>query len=301
MPTTGTSARGFTDVHVHLQDPRFGKTFDEIGEYLQRAKSHGISRFICASASPADWNRTAALARRFSDVLPTFGIHPWNCQRVSDGWVAPLTLFLDECVAKDGVFKAAIGEAGLDYAVRDCDDSVRAAQEKTLRLQLELADERKLPATLHSVRSNDALLTIMKDYPNVPVWLLHGWRLTENDIERAVDMGAFFSFSDRSLSNEVSRQGVARVPRDRILLESDGPRLLPPNGYGNKRGEPIRKMAAVQALGEGGYILAEPAALLRTATEIAELRRVAMDEFFRQLAVNEKRFLANWPRVSVDA
>ena len=41
------SARGFTDVHVHLH-PRFGKTF-EIGEYLQRAKSMG-SAFIIASA-----------------------------------------------------------------------------------------------------------------------------------------------------------------------------------------------------------------------------------------------------------
>ena len=208
---------------------------------------------------------------------------------VSDGWVA--STLSRECVAKDAPLSGDGELVSVPFAI---DDSARRAEDA--RLQLELADGGSCPPSFGSLQR--ALLDherLSQRSSVAPARM----RLTENDIERAV-VGAF-SFSTVLFSNEVSRQGVARGPRDRILLESDGPRLLPPHGYGNKRGEPIRKMAAVQALGEGGYILAEPAALLRTATEIAELRRVAMDEFFRQLAVNEKRFLANWPRVSVDA
>ena len=47
-----------------------------------------------------------------------------------------------------------------------------------------------------------------------------------------------------------------------------------------------------------GERLAEPGSLLRTAEEIARIRKTSTDDFFRQLAINEKRFLANWPKKS---
>lgn len=300
MTLSASSTRGFTDAHVHLQDKRFGETLEDVRLYLERAKAAGVARFICSSASPADWNRTAALAKRFPDVYPEFGVHPWNCERVSGDWLTPLTRFLDNFVAGDGATKAALGEVGLDFAVRGCDDAIREKQEKILREQLALADARKIPVTLHSVRANDRLLAIMKDYPNVSAWLLHGWRATPSEIDRAVDLGSFFSFSARSVATNArgSREFAARVPRDRVLLESDGPTPLPPDGYGSKPGEPARRTVAVQGRGEDGFLLAEPASLLATARELAAIRRTPLDEFFRQLAVNERRFLANWPRAN---
>ncbi len=297
MTASETSTRGFTDAHVHLHDKRFGKTWDETAEYIERAKSHGVVRFICASASPGDWNRVAELAKRFPDVYPMFGVHPWNVERVSGDWLVPLTQFLDSFVAHDGATKASLGEVGLDYAVRGCDDNLRAVQEKVLRAQLELADERKLPVAVHSVRANERMLTIMKDFPNVPAWLLHSWRASEHEIERACEMGAFFSFSARAVADNARafRECVARTPRDRLLVESDGPTPLPPNGYDMKEGEPVRQSVDVQARDADGFLLAEPASLLATAREIASVRRTPLDEFFRQLSVNERRFLANWP------
>lgn len=298
MTGTASSSRGFTDVHVHLYDKRFGATPEEVAVYLERARSHGVVRFVCATASPADWNRTADLARRFPGVYPSFGVHPWNCKRVSDGWLAPLANFLDGYVANDGNTKAALGEVGLDFAVRDCTDELRDAQEKMLRDQLKLADERKIPVTLHSVRANERVLDIMRDYRNVPAWLLHGWRATTPEIERAVELGAFFSFSARSVAANAlaSRECVAKVPRDRILLESDGPTQLPPNGYMLQPGEKTRQTVAPQFRDDDGFLLAEPASLLKTASEVAKIRRAPVDEFFRQLSVNERRFFANWPK-----
>ena len=299
MTGSETSSRGFADVHVHLYDKRFGATLEELGQYLERAKAHGVGRSVCACASPGDWNRAAEIARKFPDVYPSFGVHPWNCRRVSGDWLAPLANFLDAFVAYDGVTKAALGEVGLDFAVRDCDDALRAAQEKTLRDQLELADARKIPVAVHSVRSNDRVLSIIREYSNVPAWLLHGWSATPEEIERAVEIGAFFSFSARSVAKNarVSRETVARVPRDRILVESDGPTPLPPDGYGAAEGEVPRKSIALQSRDEEGFLVAEPASILATAKEIALLRKTTLDDFFRQLTINERRFFASWPTV----
>ena len=121
MTVSEKSSRGFADVHAHLYDKRFGATLEETAQYLERAKTHGVARCVCACASPGDWNRAAEIAKKLPDVFPAFGVHPWNCRRVSGDWLAPLANFLDAFVAYDGVTKAALGEVGLDFAVRGCD------------------------------------------------------------------------------------------------------------------------------------------------------------------------------------
>ena len=162
MTNAETKGHGFTDAHVHLQDRRFGETWDEVGQYLARAKESGIERFLCVSASPADWNRTAELARRFDSIYPSFGVHPWSCRRIQGDWLGALTMFLDSYVAKDGVTKAALGEVGLDYAVRQCDETLQKEQEELFLAQLQLANDRAIPVTLHSVRANFRILEIIK-------------------------------------------------------------------------------------------------------------------------------------------
>ena len=225
MTVSEKSSRGFADVHAHLYDKRFGATLEETAQYLERAKTHGVARCVCACASPGDWNRAAEIAKKLPDVFPAFGVHPWNCRRVSGDWLAPLANFLDSFVAYDGATKAALGEVGLDFAVRDCDDELRKAQEKTFRDQLELADARKIPVTVHSVRANEKVLSIIREYPNVPAWLLHGWRATPPEIENAVEIGAFFSFSARFVAKDAHalRDVVTRVPRDRLLVDAPAP------------------------------------------------------------------------------
>ena len=51
-----------TDVHVHLQDKRFGETWDETARYLERARERGVVRCVCAATSPADWNAVDSLS-----------------------------------------------------------------------------------------------------------------------------------------------------------------------------------------------------------------------------------------------
>jgi TatD DNase family protein len=280
---------GISDVHAHLQDGRFG---DDLTVYFERAQARGVRRFVCCGTSPADWKKTAEIAKKYPNVFPTFGVHPWNVGRIDGDWATALKMMLDGTRSADGVYGAALGEVGLDFAVRDLD---AAAQEAALRTQLEIANERRLPVVVHSVRANDLTLKILRDYSKVPVWLLHSWTASEEQIERALASNVFFSFSPRCVApNAVrARETVAKVPRDRILVESDAPTPLPPNGYG----KPLSPIAsfAVEARDADGVLLSAPASVVDVAEEIAALRKTPVDEFYRQLALNEKRFFQCWP------
>lgn len=279
-----------SDVHSHLQDGRFG---DDLTVYFERARARGVRRFVCCGTSPADWRKTAEIARKYPDVFPTFGVHPWNVGRIEGDWETALKIALDATLSADGVSGAALGEVGLDFAVRELD---AAAQEAVFRTQLEIANERKLPVVVHSVRANDLALTVLRDYSKVPVWLLHSWTASEAQIERALASNVFFSFSPRCVApNAVrARETVAKVPRDRILVESDAPTPIPPNGYG----KPASQIASfvVEARDSDGVLLSAPASVVEVAEAIAAIRKTPNDEFYRQLALNEKRFFQCWPK-----
>ena len=279
----------FSDVHVHLADPRFGKNWQETREYVERAESVGVVRMICASASPADWNATAELAKRFDSVYASFGVHPWSARKISGDWVPILKNLLTNYVAKNGS-KAFLGEVGLDFAVKECDRVEQEMQEEAFRAQLAIADELKRPVAIHAVRANERVLAIMKEHPDVPAWLMHGWTATESEIEKALELGAFFSFSNRSTApNAVkARATVAAVPRDKILLESDGPRPLPPNGYDEAPGAAPK--IYFQRRDENGPILEDSSALFDAAKEICAIRKISEKDFFAQLEINERRF-----------
>ena len=279
-----------SDVHSHLQDGRFG---DDLTVYFERARARGVRRFVCCGTSPADWKKTAEIAKKYPDVFPTFGVHPWNVGRIDGDWATALKIMLDATVGADGVSGAALGEVGLDFAVRDLD---AAAQEAVFRTQLEIANERRLPVVVHSVRANDLTLKILREYSKVPVWLLHSWTASEEQIERALASNVFFSFSPRCVApNAVrARETVAKVPRDRVLVESDAPTPLPPNGYG----KPLSQIAsfAVEARDADGTLLSAPASVVEVAEEIAAIRKTPVDELCRQIALNEKRFFQCWPK-----
>ncbi len=284
-----STSTGISDVHAHLQDGRFG---DDLTVYFERARARGVRRFVCCGTSPADWKKTAEIAKKYPDVLPTFGVHPWNVGRIEGDWATALKIMLDATLSADGGYGAAVGEVGLDFAVRNLDT---ASQETVFRTQLEIANERKTPVVVHSVRANDLTLKILRDYSKVPVWLLHSWTATEEQIERALASNVFFSFSPRCVApNAVrARETIAKVPRDRILIESDAPTPLPPNGYG----KPASQIAsfAVEARAEDGTLLSAPASVVDVAEEIAAIRKTPIDELYRQIGLNEKRFFQCWP------
>src|SRR5688572_9654744 len=114
------------DAHNHLHDERLSNRIEEI---VAELPGLGLQRCVVNGTCERDWPAVEALAKRFSWVIPAFGLHPWFAKERSGNWFDALRRVID---ANPG---ASIGEIGLDRWMRDPDV---ADQEKVFLAQLEL-------------------------------------------------------------------------------------------------------------------------------------------------------------------
>ena len=99
------------------------------------------------------------------------GVHPWRAAKQRFDYLS-----LERAVA--------IGEIGLDYAC----GVERDVQERVLREQLAVAEQRRLPVVLHCVRAFEPMMKILSEYELRAV-IFHGFIGSVQQAERAVARG----------------------------------------------------------------------------------------------------------------
>ena len=75
--------------------------------------------------------------------------------------------------------------------------------------------------SIHSRASATSVLDELKGIDGTPV--LHWFTGTKNQLNRAIDMGCWFSVGPAMLKTKKGVELVSIIPRDRILTETDGP------------------------------------------------------------------------------
>ncbi|MCL1557881.1 TatD family hydrolase [Xanthomonas nasturtii] len=115
-----------------------------------------------------------------------------------------------------------VGEIGLDGSpeLKQHWHTQLAVFEQILHL-CEGVDGRVM--SLHSRRAAKAVLDMLEKHPRSGVPILHWFSGTQRELDRAVEMGCWFSVGPAMLRGEKGRKLVATIPQDRILTESDGP------------------------------------------------------------------------------
>lgn len=206
------------DCHLHLQDPRFEPCLPAI---LRDLRNAGVTRLVVNGTHPGDWDAVAGLAARFPEVSASYGLHPWRVGTEPETWL----LELEGRLASDS--GSGIGEIGLDRRVRGHD---LPHQLPVLAAQLDLARRLRRPVTIHCLRAWGHLLDALENAALPQGFLLHSYGGPPELVDRFVALGAFFSLSGGFFrpGKEAKRAVFARVPRDRILLESDAPDMTPP-------------------------------------------------------------------------
>src|SRR5262245_4135607 len=206
------------DAHNHLHDERFGS---RSGELLTAAAKEGVVKMVVNGSCEEDWPKVLDLARRHSEVIPSFGYHPWYVKERSRDWQKKLVKLLDEV-------PSAVGEIGLDRWIEDYDTP---QQEEVFIWQLRLAAERNLPVSIHCLKAWGRLLEILQSEPRPKCGLvLHSFGGPKEMIPALAKLGAYFSFpgyfaQERKLKQ---REAFRAVPADRLLIETDAPdQLLP--------------------------------------------------------------------------
>ena len=258
----------FTDTHAHLSWPAFAA---ELPSVLQRARAAGVTRLISVATDLISARATLALAERHDGVGVAVGLHPGDIPNVS-------LADMPEIAKLAGHPKVvAIGETGLDY-FREArkDPALRQQQRDLFWAHLGLSKERRLPVVIHSRETDADMLEIVTAHAEGlskewrPWGVMHCFTGDAKMAFRCIEVGLMISFAGiLTLKNSATmREVAAKIPLDTILLETDAPYLAPEPHRGQRN---------------------EPAYLPLTATALAQIRGVSIEEVARFTTANAKR------------
>jgi TatD DNase family protein len=250
------------DIGINLAHDSYAPDRDAV---LSRAHAAGVVQLIVTGSSLESTARALELARAHPGLLfATAGIHPHHAAEVSaDAWEALAAL----AAAREVV---AIGECGLDY-FRNY--SPPAAQQAAFHRQLELARALGKPVFLHQRDAHADFLAILREHAAQWRGVAHCFTGTAEALHAYLDLGLAIGITgwindERRGSHLVPL--MPQIPASRLLLETDGPYLLPrdlqPKPV-SRRNEPAYlahiARAVARARGE------PPEALARSSTQAA--------------------------------
>jgi TatD DNase family protein len=243
------------DAHAHLDDRRFAGDLDAV---LARASAAGVERVLSCGEDLASSERTVLIARRHASVRVAVGVHPHRAA----SWDETVLAMIDRLARDDRV--VAIGEIGIDLSGRS---APREAQEAAFLAQLELAKGLALPVVVH-VRDAGPLARELVDRVGSVRGMVHCYSEGPEEVHEWVERGLHLSFAGTLTypKSGALRAAAARVPADRLLVETDAPYLAPQSRRGD-RNEPayVRETLAALAAARGE----DAAALGRQVTENA--------------------------------
>lgn len=211
------------DSHNHLQSELLEK---RPGNIVKAMKNAGVSGCVVNATCEENWDSVTALAEEFSDfVIPAYGIHPWKADSARGGWEERLKRRLE------AEPRATVGEIGVDGWV---DSPTMDVQREVFVKQVRIAVEAERIMTVHCLKAWEELFSVMGELSEWPEkFLMHSFGGSIEVAERLLKKGAWFSFSGYFLQRrkhkvlEVFRQ----LPRERILLETDAPEMMPPGEF----------------------------------------------------------------------
>ncbi|CUA85903.1 hydrolase, TatD family [Chelatococcus sambhunathii] len=241
------------DSHCHLDFPDFASELDAV---VARARAAGVGHLVTISTRVGQFPAYAALAERFAGVSCTVGTHPHNAGEEPDVTAAELVALSrhPRCIA--------IGEAGLDYHY---DRSPRDVQQAVFRTHIAAARETGLPLVIHARAADEDMIAILRDEMGKGAFqaILHCFSSGPELARVGVELGLHVSFSGilTFKGSQELRDIAARVPRERLLVETDAPYLAPVPNRG-KRNEPAFVVHTAKVLAEvHGVTAAEMAAI----------------------------------------
>lgn len=168
---------------------------------------------LAVTTTPLAWEGTTRLLRGAPRVRVGAGLHP---ELVGERHREVSRLC---ALIRDTPY---VGEVGLDGSPRY--RATLSLQKVVLRQVLsacEAAGGRVL--TLHSRGAASAVLDELQAFPGAGLPILHWFSGTQAELVRAAEMGCWFSVGPAMLQSDRGRQLAGRMPRDRVLTETDGP------------------------------------------------------------------------------
>jgi len=240
-------ATSLTDSHCHLN---FEHLLNKLPQVLQNARKNGVGHMLCVGVTVEKLPEVLALAHEYPNIFASVGVHP-DEQKGHDPSVDELVqLAQDPCVV-------AIGETGLDYFRIKGD---MTWQQDRFRRHIRAARLTQKPLIVHMREAAADTIRVLREEGAESIGgVMHCFTESWETACAALDLGFYISISGIvTFRNAESLRAIAaRIPADRLLIETDAPYLAPMPHRGK---------------------INEPAFVLYVAEELAKLRGVSLEE-----------------------
>ncbi|KDD75449.1 TatD related Dnase, partial [Helicosporidium sp. ATCC 50920] len=169
---------------------------------------------------PSDWPSVMSLCAQHAQLVPSFGVHPWDVEDLADSWLEDLKSAIESTPG------AMLGECGLDRCTRGKQVDWET-QKSAFRRQLGLAKELGKTVSIHCVRAPAELESALAEAGLTHPIILHSW---VGSADSTAALLKRFPSVLISLSGHLFQKPPAKamdmvsvVPADRLLVESDAP------------------------------------------------------------------------------
>lgn len=251
------------DTHAHLDEDAF--SFDR-ADVVANAAAAGVTRIITIGTTLSSSRAALAIAAEYPGVYAAVGIHP-NYAAVAqpDDW-GEIEALVREPRA------VGIGETGLD---RYWDHTPIAVQQDYFDRHLDLSRRTGKPFIVHCREAESDVVAQLRRAAGQSSLrgVMHSFAGSGATADVCLELGLSLSFAGMVTykKSEELRQIAARVPADRILVETDAPYLAPVPNRGKRN---------------------EPAWVRHTAEVIAQVRGVSLEELAAQTTANAVRLFS---------
>ena len=220
-----------TDSHAHLD------ACDEPHAVVERARAAGVTRIVSIGTGIESCRAVLELADEHDGVFVALGVDPHQA-------ATPEASRLDELRELLGYPKAvAVGETGLDNARQFASP---AEQRRVFDAQLELAADLGLPVVVHSRNANADTAAALAGFGGAVI--MHCFS-EPGLLDAVLERGYYASFAGNVTypKAQALREAAARIPAERILVETDTPYLAPQPVRGRPN-EPANVVHTLEAL-----------------------------------------------------
>ncbi|MBV7314600.1 YchF/TatD family DNA exonuclease [Shewanella sp. NIFS-20-20] len=245
------------DSHCHLDRLKAAPDRASLALLLDAAKQRGVDYFLCVNVRQQGFEQMCQQVEGFDNVFLSCGVHPLDVKDGLDIHTMRPNALLPRVVA--------IGETGLDYFYAD---ETKLLQQQCFEQQVALAVDVNKPLIVHTRDARQDTLAILRQgHADKVGGVLHCFTEDWEMAKAAIDLGFYISVSGIVTFKNGGdlRTVIRKVPKDRLLVETDSPYLAPVPHRGQEN---------------------QPAFVRDVAEFVAELRGEAYEELAANTSAN---------------
>lgn len=187
------------------------------------------------------YNFTKKLSKDNKNIIPCFGIHPWEAHN-NYKKLDMFESYIREC--------KVIGEIGLDF-VWVTEKDKYPSMISVFEYFISKAREYNKITNMHTKGAEEKILTYIKEY-ELKSPIIHWYSGDLEVLKKLIDYGCYFTISVDIGYSSLTEEIVKLVPLNKILTETDGPTSLEwvngKYGYPHEVKNIVKQISAIKRL-----------------------------------------------------